>query len=84
MTDEHEIVLVDEDGEEHRFILYQVLEVEDTNYALLEPSIAEGELVVLRFEGPVEEGQLVALDDDEWERIAEILGSEGYEVQEGD
>jgi len=70
---ESEIVLVDEEGVEHRFTLYRIVEVDDVAYALLGPEDSEGELVVLRVEGAEGEQSLVTLDDEEWERVAEAL-----------
>ncbi len=49
-------------------------------YALLEPVDGDGSLTVLRIEGDVETGNLVTLDDDEWERVAEALEEEDYVV----
>lgn len=74
---EHEeIVLVDEEGVEHEFYLYRIVEVDGRNYALLEPADNEGELVILRIEGDLGTGNLVTLDDEEWDRVAEALDGE--------
>ena len=73
-----EIVLVDEEGVEHKFTLYRIVEVDGEAYALLEPEDSEDELVILRVEGDDDEQTLVTLDDEEWERVAEALdGMEG-------
>lgn len=83
MVSEHdEIVLVDEDGVEHSFYLYRIVEVDGKAYALLEPTEDEGELVILRVEGDLETGNLVTLDDDEWDRVAQVL--DGEEIFEED
>jgi len=74
---EDRIVLVDEEGLEHSFTLYRIVEVDDAAYALLEPDESDGELVILRIEGDEDEQVLVTLSDDEWERVAEAL--EGME-----
>jgi len=74
------MILVDEEGVEHRFYLHSILEVDGRDYALLEPVDGDGSLTVLRIEGDVETGNLVTLDDDEWERVAEALEEEDYVV----
>lgn len=70
---ESEIVLVDDEGQEHKFTLYRVIEIDDASYALLEPEDAEGELVILRLEGEGDDQVLVTLDDDEWDRVTAAL-----------
>lgn len=67
---------MDEEGVEHAFRLYRMVEVEGRTYALLEPEGGDGELVVLRLDGPIESACFVTLDDDEWERVAEALEGE--------
>lgn len=75
---ESEIVLVDDDGVEHRFTLYRIVEIDEMAYALLEPEESDGDLVILRVEGEDDEQVLVTLDDEEWERVAAALdGIEG-------
>lgn len=77
MASENEpIFLVDEEGVEHCFYLYQMVEVDGRTYALLQPEEGGGELVLLRLEGPIETGCFVTLDDEEWERVAEALEGE--------
>lgn len=73
---EEVIVLVDEEGQEHEFYLYRIVEVDGKDYALLEPAEDEGELVILRIEGDLDSGNLVSLDDDEWDRVVEALDDE--------
>lgn len=72
-----EIVLVDEEGAEHRFTLYRIVEVDGVDYALLEPldgaDDEAGELVVLRIEGEGDDQVLVTPDEEEWERVAAEL-----------
>ena len=82
MSEHDEIVLVDEDGVEHTFFLYRIVEVDGRAYALLEPAEDEGELVILRVEGDFETGNLVTLADDEWDRVAEAL--DGQELFDED
>lgn len=76
-VDEPDVVLVDDEGLEHRFFLYDVIEIEDRSYALLQPEGEEEELVVLRFEGDVDSGTLTTISDEEWELVeAALLESE--------
>lgn len=70
-------MLVDEDGVEHHFSLFHVVEVEDSRYALLQSADDEEELVILRIEGAIEEGNLVTPDDEEWDRVAEAIDGMG-------
>lgn len=84
MNEHDEIVLIDEEGVEHHFHLHSIVEVDGRDYALLEPCGEEGELVVLRIEGELENGNLVTLDDDEWERVAQALEEQDYLVVEAD
>lgn len=77
MSEQEEIILVDEEGVEHAFYLYRIVEVEGSAYALLEPVESEGELVILKVEGDIETGNLVTLDDEEWDRVAEVLDGRG-------
>lgn len=76
MSEHDEIVLVDEEGIEHSFFLYRIVEIDGRAYALLEPVENQGELVILRVEGDLETGNLVTLDDEEWDRVAEALDGE--------
>lgn len=71
--DEEEIiVLEDEDGKEHNFILGEVITVDETDYAILLPvdeDVEEG--VIFRIDGE-EEDQMVLSeieDDAEWEKV---------------
>lgn len=81
-SQEPDVVLVDEEGVEHRFYLYQVVEVEGNNYALLQPEHDEEELVVLRFEGDDEETQsLVSISDEEWETVVAALDGQDLDEQ---
>lgn len=80
--EEPDVVLVDEEGVEHRFYLYQVVEVDEKSYALLQPEDREDELVVLRLEGDETSRTLVSIDDEEWERVAAAL--DGMEFEDDD
>ena len=79
-SDEPDIVLVDDEGQEHQFYLYQVVEVEESSYALLQPAESDSELIILRFEGEGDETSLVSISDEEWELVAAAL--DGRSVDE--
>jgi len=74
------VMLVDEDGEEHEFVLIDVLEVDGNEYAILEPSEADeesdepAEAIILKI-GKDENGEDILYDiedDDEWEKVADL------------
>jgi uncharacterized protein YrzB (UPF0473 family) len=81
------IVLVDEDGHEHRFNLLDIVEVEGGKYAVMVPEIQntandeeEEEAVIFRIETD-ENGEEVLVDiedDDEFIKVREVL-DEMYE-----
>ena len=89
MTDEKEllenenVILVDEDGEEHTFILLDVIEVEGSEYAILEPidedddddkdEDEEAEAVILKITTDENNEEILVdiEDDDEWEKVAD-------------
>lgn len=84
MSGNNEIVLVDEDGVEHYFSLYRIIEIEQGVYALLQPEGetesdggGDDELVILRVEGQLEDGHLVTLDDDEWDEVTRTIDGLG-------
>ena len=73
------VVLVDEDGVEHTFALLDVIEVEGSEYAILQPlseelaDEEEPEAVILKIETD-ENGEEILTDiddDDEWEKVAD-------------
>ena len=85
MSDEKEIlenenvVLVDEDGVEHTFALLDVIELEGSEYAILQPlseeltDDEEPEAVILKIETD-ENGEEILSDiedDSEWEKVAD-------------
>lgn len=100
MTEEErqEIVLLDEDGQEHTFHLIEVVVVDDQRYALLQAAEEETDsdsdedgaqsAYLFRVESDGEDDRLVAVeDDDEFDRVAEALeemDSEYYEEYEDD
>jgi uncharacterized protein YrzB (UPF0473 family) len=76
--DEEVILLEDEDGNEHRFVLGDVIEVEGQTYAVLLPideDIEEG--VIFRIEG--EEGDDYVLadieSDEEWQKVVDAYNA---------
>ncbi|MGB9661193.1 MAG: DUF1292 domain-containing protein [Moorellaceae bacterium] len=67
-------MLRDEEGQEHEFLVVDILEVDDGEYAILLP-VADntGEAIVLKI-AKDEQGReiLCAIEDEgEWERVAE-------------
>ncbi len=79
MGDEEDeiITLTDEDGNEHEFVVVDVIEVEDLEYAILLPidteDDEEAEAVILRLEKDSDgDDILVDIDaEDEWEKVAQ-------------
>ncbi len=74
-VEENIIILVDEAGEEHEFILLEILEIEEGIYAVLLPfEDPEEGVVVLRIEKD-SEGQdvLLSVDEEEFEMVREVL-----------
>ena len=92
MVDDNEnIVLIDEDGSEHEFVLIDVLEVDGEEYAILEPlnmDEEETEAIILKI-GKDENGEDILHDiedDEEWEKVAdkwqELIESDEDEEEE--
>lgn len=84
MTDRPEqdewLVLVDEDGQEYRYSLERVVEMENKKYVVMVPEIQEGEeeeAHVFRLESD-EDGEevLVDVEDAELEKIQQMLDQE--------
>ncbi len=77
------IILVDEDGQEYRYSLDRVLELEDKEYVILIPEIQESaeeeEAHVFRVDTD-EKGEeiLVEPDEEELDKILEILETEDF------
>ena len=77
--DNEPVVLVDEDGEEHAFIVIDVIEVDDKEYAILQPSEEDSdaddapEAIILRFDTDSDGEEVLSDidDDDEWEKVAD-------------
>lgn len=86
------IVLVDEEGHEHRFNLLDIVEIEDAKYAVMVPENQntatnedEEEAVIFRIETD-ENGEEILMDiedDDEFIKVREAL-DEMYEYEEDD
>jgi len=84
------ITLVDEEGHEHRFNLLNIVEVDESKYAVMVPEDQEKEedqeeAVIFRIETD-EEGEEVLVDiddDDEFAKVCEAL-DELEEADEGD
>jgi putative Holliday junction resolvase len=73
------ITLVDEEGQEHRFNLLNIVEVEDAKYAVMVPETQENEeeeeAVIFKIETD-EKGEEVLVDiedDDEFAKVCEAL-----------
>jgi len=72
------ITLVDEEGEEHDFELLDVLEVDGAEFAVLLPLGQDeeemAEVVILKYSQD-EEGNEILVDpeDEEWEKVADLL-----------
>ena len=80
IMENEEIVLVDEDGEAHTFLMLDAIEVDGSQYAILQPvdenpdDDEEPEAVILKIERD-ENGEEMLLeidDDDEWEKVVDI------------
>lgn len=76
---EEEIILLeDEDGTEHRFVLGDVISVEEKDYAILLPiddELEEG--VIFRIDGE-EDDQMVLADiesDEEWQKVVDAYNT---------
>ncbi len=74
------VVLVDEDGVEHTFVLLDVIEVEGSEYAILQPidedltDDEEPEAVILKIATDENGEEILAdiEDDEEWEKVADF------------
>lgn len=88
ITEEDRVILVDQDGNEHQFVLLALLDVDDQEYAVLgpedqltDPSLEEVELSFFRVqvdENDEQERFEPVEDDEEFERVraacADLLG----------
>lgn len=92
MEDEDDgvVILVDEDGNEHEFVIVSVMPLGDASYAILEPleedEDEEPEFVAMRI-GVDEEGDdvLLPLEDEEYDRVYDAYVSSMEEgIEDGD
>lgn len=79
------IVLEDENGQEHQFVLGEVLTVEEKDYAVLLPideDLEEG--VIFRIDG--EDGDQMVLaeidSDEEWQKVVDAYNDEMFDDEE--
>ncbi len=87
MTEQDEIItLVDEEGAEHDFTVVDIINVDESEYAILLPVEEENdEAIILKFTHDEEGNELLVdiEDDDEWEKVAdaweEMLAEEEVE-----
>lgn len=75
---EENIVLIDEEGIEHTFYVYDTIELEGTEYAILIPEESDGEeAVIFRMEADSEnEDEMILIpvdDDDEIDQVIAVL-----------
>ena len=79
LLESENVILVDEDGVEHNFSLIDVIEVEGSEYAILQPldedmmEDDEAEAIILKITTD-ENGEEILSDiedDDEWEKVAD-------------
>lgn len=76
VENDNKIVLVDEIGEEHEFALIEVIELDEEEYAILEPldeEVEVNEAIILKI-GKDENGEDILFDiedDEEWEKVAD-------------
>lgn len=93
VDNEEKIVLVDEEGEEHEFILIDMLEVDGAEYAILEPldmDVEDAEAIILKVTKD-ENGEDILSDiedDEEWEKVAdkwqEMIENDDYDDDDED
>lgn len=87
MTEQDEIItLVDEEGTEHDFTVVDIINVDQSEYAILLPVEEESdEAIILKFSQDEDGNELLVdiEDDDEWEKVAdaweEMLAEEEVE-----
>ena len=75
MTEQDEVItLIDEDGAEHDFLVIDIIEVDDFEYAVLLP-VNEGndEAIILKIIDDDDGNELLIdiEDDEEWEKVAD-------------
>lgn len=71
---EKNLILVDEEGREHEFVVIDIFEMDEKQYAVLQPVDDESEeAIILRFEQDAEGNDILTdiEDDEEWEKAAD-------------
>jgi uncharacterized protein YrzB (UPF0473 family) len=71
------VVLLDEENNEHQFIIQEVFEIEGFKYAILEPTEGDEEsAVILKFDKDEAANDiLITIDDeDEWDFVVNSIG----------
>jgi uncharacterized protein YrzB (UPF0473 family) len=87
VTEQEEVItLVDEEGAEHDFTVVDIINVDESEYAILLPVEEENdEAIILKFTHDDEGSELLVdiEDDEEWEKVAdaweEMLAEEEME-----
>jgi len=89
LMESENVILVDEEGEEHTFVMLDVIEVEGGEYAILQPldedEDDEPEAVILKIDTD-DNGEEILTDiedDEEWERVADAW-QEAMEEEAGE
>ncbi|MDD4237996.1 MAG: DUF1292 domain-containing protein [Desulfotomaculaceae bacterium] len=75
MTEQEEVItLVDEEGAEHDFTVVDIINVDESEYAILLPVEEDNdEAIILKFTLDEEGNELLVdiEDDEEWEKVAD-------------
>jgi len=75
VAEQEEIVtLIDEEGAEHDFMVIDIIEVDDSEYAILLPMEEDGEEAIILKITYDEDGNELLIDieeDEEWEKVAD-------------
>ena len=75
MTEQEEVItLIDEEGTEHDFTVVDIINVDESEYAILLPVEEENdEAIILKFTNDEEGNELLVdiEDDEEWEKVAD-------------
>jgi uncharacterized protein YrzB (UPF0473 family) len=82
MTDGNEVLtLTDEEGNEHQFSVIDIIEMDNSEYAILLPLESgeeeEEEAIILRIDTDDDGNEILVdiQDDDEWEKVADTWAS---------
>jgi uncharacterized protein YrzB (UPF0473 family) len=75
VTEQEEVItLIDEEGAEHDFTVVDIINVDESEYAILLPVEEENdEAIILKFTHDEEGNELLVdiEDDEEWEKVAD-------------